>query len=322
MSFERAVRAEPAVLPDDVDHPRRVDLGRRKRRRPEISGHGVVGHVVDRRRARPVETTVLGSEDSDLVSGRVRDDHVPVRLHNGLTAEAGGETARLNRLAPCEAAVGRRVHEDLSPGAEVVPLLVAVAVMRALRPGIARDPVLVEEPADEGLDWVLPRQPTVRRSAHEDSRGRAERRETHPERERRDHPDVVQRVVSDRRIADPGPRPALVDGRAREHPCRPGPAGVRRRRPADVAGAAAVHEPPRLERGNDRVPVAEGVRLDLGAVLALGIGVRVGADRRRDHAPARCRRRGHEHRRRASRVPPSPPFRLDRIPRRTDRKGV
>ena len=62
MSFDVQPAAETAVLPDDVDPPRRVDLGRRKRRRAEIPGHRVFAHVVDRHGARPVEAAVLGGK--------------------------------------------------------------------------------------------------------------------------------------------------------------------------------------------------------------------------------------------------------------------
>ncbi len=253
---------------------------------------------------------VLAAKDSDLVSGRVRDDHMPAGLDDRLTAETGGQPAGGDGRAPRRAAVRRPVHVETVSSAGVVPLLVAVAVVGAQRPGVAGDPVLVEEPADEGLDRLLPRQPAVGRAAHEDSGGRAERREAHPERERRDHPDVVQGVVRHCRIADPRPRASLVDGRARQHAGRPGPARVRRRRPADVARPAAVHEAAGLKRRHDRVAVAEGVGLDLGAVLAGRVRVRVGADRRRDHAPARCRGRGHEHRRCARECRPHPHFAL------------
>ena len=262
----------------------------------------------DDREVLPRGAAVGRPDRADAGASLVRHDHVPVRLRHRLPAEARRKALRRDGRPPREAAVRRRAHEDAVPEPVVVPLRVAVAVVRALRPRVAGDPVLVVEVgrAERRGDRALPGEASVGRSAREDRARRTERGQAHPERERRDHPDVVHRVIGDRRVADPRPGPALVDRRPGQHAGRPGAARVRRRRPADVARAASRVEPSGLEGGDHGVAEAERVGLDLSPVLARLVRVRVGADRGRDHASAGCGRGRYERDRDAGEYRPGP----------------
>ena len=202
----------------------------------------------------------------------VRHDDGPVGLHHGLAAQAGFEPPGRGRRAPRETPVRRRAHEDLLAHPEVVPLRVAVPVVRALRPRVAGDPVLVEERArPRGCrDRRCPRQASVGRAAGQNRARRPERRRARPERERRDHPDVVHRVVRHGGIADPRPGPAGV-----AKTVVPGSMPVVQVRPAFVVVAQPMllEPPPALNRpvwnvATTVLPKPKRVGLDLSPVLA------------------------------------------------------
>src|SRR5438045_14757 len=80
---------------------------------------------------------------------------------------AQAERAGDRGSGPRQATVGGSVHLHHIAGPGVVVLDVAVAVVWAGRPGVARDPALVEERAGVvgGRDRVAPRQPAVCRAA-------------------------------------------------------------------------------------------------------------------------------------------------------------
>ena len=109
--------------------------------------------------------------------------------------------------APGDAAVGRRDHPHRVAGAVVVELDVAVAVVRARGPRVAGDPGLVPEAPRRlsGVDGIRPGQAAVGRAVDEQDVAAAAGVDPEAEGE----PDVVLRVVGDRRVADPRPRAAL-----------------------------------------------------------------------------------------------------------------
>ena len=194
----------------------------------------------------------------------------------------------LTRRPPGEPAVGRCAHRQQVAEPVVVPLRVAISVMRAGGPVVAGDPALVEGAAAHGCDrdGIGEGSAAVRRSAHQDRRAA----DGGVERERDHEPDVVHRVIGDGRVADARIRPALVDRGPGQRVLRPPGACIERRRRDDVA-RATVEEPPALEGGDDRIALAKGVRLDLRLVHARGVRVRVGADR-----AVRAARRGDSRR--------------------------
>src|SRR5207302_6158740 len=107
--------------------------------------------------------------DRVLRGAGVRDDHGAARLDHGLAAETGRVVRRVPAHPPVQAAVARGAHVDEPPGAVVVPLDVAVAVVGARRaPVVAGDPRLVEVGVGSGRgdgDRFLPRPATVGRAA-------------------------------------------------------------------------------------------------------------------------------------------------------------
>ena len=253
----RAAGAEAAVMPHDIHLPGAVDLGRGQRRVAKTARNSVGRLRRHGRRARPAVAAVLRAKDTDTGEVcRVRDDHGPVRLYDGHASQSSRKPTGCEGRAPRETAVRGRAHHQLVALAVVGPLRVAVPVEGARRPGVAGDPVLVVEAAraKRNRDRALPCETAVRRSAREDGARGSEKRRGRPEGERRDHPDVVLRVVGHRRVADPRPRPALVERRLREIARRPGSARVGRGRPGDVAGTA-VEGAAGLEGRDNRVSV-------------------------------------------------------------------
>ena len=182
------------------------------------------------------------------------------------------------------AAVGRRDHAHVVARAVVVELDVAVAVVRALRPRVARDPGLVPEASVRvaGVNRVRPGQAAVGRAVDEQDVTVSSSVDPEAERE----PDVVLRVERDRRVADPRPRAARVDGGSGQAAGRPRAAAVLRGRENEVARAAAAEPAAGLRQRDDRLPECERVGLELRLVLvtASSVRVRVVADRSRDHA--------------------------------------
>src|SRR4029077_20881340 len=163
---------------------------------------------------------------------------------------------------PGAAAVHRDLRHDLIRE-HVAVAQVAGAEVRALRPVVAGDPLLVLPEARaraDGLDRPAPAA-AVARAVDRD--GRAGAREDERDRE----PDAVAAVEGDRRVA-------RARGQAAEEAARPRPARVTRHREADVA-RAAVEDAPDLEDGDDLLAEGGGIGLDLRLVLALRVGVRV-----------------------------------------------
>src|SRR4029453_11581408 len=80
----------------------------------------------------------------------------------------------------------------------------------------------------------------------------------------------------DRGVAGPVVRPARGPGEAGQEAAGPGGAPVGGGGKAD-GGATAVEDPPALEGAHDRRAEGEGGGFDLGAMLAGGVGERVGA---------------------------------------------
>src|SRR5581483_660312 len=166
-----AAAPEAAVVPGDEDPAPLVDLGRGQRLRPDVAGDAVVALRGGGLRGGPGRAAVRRGEEPDAaVVGRVGHDDRAVRPYERLAAETAGGIRRRLPHAPGEAAVGRGVH--LKPVAEtvVVPLDIAVAVVRAARGGVADDPALVGE-AGRGhdRDRVLPRQAAVGRAVDDDA---------------------------------------------------------------------------------------------------------------------------------------------------------
>ena len=284
----RTTRAELAVLPDDVHPAGPVDFGRGQR----MDAHAAVDEMLRLARNEdtrlPADAAVRRPERLDrAVVRRIRHNDGAVRLDDRLAAEPGRRRRGLGR-APRQAAVGRGGHHHLVPGTVVVPLRVAVAVVGARRPRVTGDPRLVPEAPRRlgGSDRVRPGQAAVGRAVDEQPEAGPARVDPEAEGE----PDVVLRVVGDRRIADPGPGAALVDRRAGQAARDPRAPAVRRRREHVVAGAAPGEVPAGLRRGDDRLPEREGVRLDLRLVRRADVRVRVVADRERNDARSRDRR--------------------------------
>src|SRR5204863_2190306 len=146
---------------------------------------------------------------------------------------------------------------------------VAAAAEAALRPVVARDPLLVVPLARIGGSFD--------RAAPADPVGGAVDEDPQPEvaatslrlGKRRGEPDPVAGVVGDDRVAD------RVDARLlRQEPGAPRRAGVPRGREADP-GRAAAEVPSALEDGDDRRPEGGARGLDLGLVLRGLVGERV-----------------------------------------------
>src|SRR5438046_1857586 len=84
----RAVAAEAAVLPDDVDLAVRVDLGRGQRRGAQVARDGVLADAGDQDRSLPRGAAVDRAERADARATLVGDDHVAVRLDDRLSTQA------------------------------------------------------------------------------------------------------------------------------------------------------------------------------------------------------------------------------------------
>ena len=99
------------------------------------------------------------------------------------------------------------------------------------------------------------------------------------DRQRRDEPDAVRRVVGDDRVAGPGVQAGWLarDREPREQAVRPRPTVVLRDRIADIR-CGAVEPAADLEGRYCRAPEREAVGLDLGFVLGLRVGVRVAGE--------------------------------------------
>src|SRR5207245_1185343 len=140
--------------------------------------------------------------------------------------------------APGQTAIGRGAHLHPVSVRVVVPLRVAMAVVRACRGVVARDPGLVEVAASGDGDRRLPVDAASRRPADED-RSTGDRGRT-PESKRDREPGVVSDVVRDGRVADPRIRPALVDGGPRKEATGPRGSGITGACEANVRGASVV----------------------------------------------------------------------------------
>ena len=218
----RAARPEPAVLPGDVDPAVPGDLRRREREGPHVAGDIVLAYAGDERAPTPGSASV-GRADRVLRSAVCgeRNDDVAVRLHDRLAAEPGG-TARIADRPPGDPAVGRRDHLHGVALAVVVELDVAVAVVRARGPRVAGDPGLVPEGPRRlsGIDRVRPGQAAVARAVDEQDVPAP----AGVDPEAQSQPDVVLRVIRDRRVADPRPRAAFPDRGSGQAAGRPRPA--------------------------------------------------------------------------------------------------
>ena len=178
--------------------------------------------------------------------------------------------------APRDAAVGRRDHAHVVAGAGVVPLAVAVAVVRALRPRVARDPGLVPEGSRRECRRDRVRQvrpPSVERLTSRMGRCR-------PRRSRgRDQPDVVLRVVGHRRVADPRPRAAGV-GRSSSRAARRSSTSGRRSARSPRRGCSSRRRRTSGRSGSATIVLPEGERvgLELRPVLVLASGFVYGSE--------------------------------------------
>src|SRR6266545_6597661 len=146
------------------------------------------------------------------------------------------------------------------------------------RPIVAGDPLVVL--ASRGQYHGCAPIQAVRRTTHGDGRcgeagpGRCRARQGGNE------PLTVGGIVSDGWIGSSpeGPRRAREYGQAGQESVRPCAATVRGCREADPRGATTGEEPAGLEGRHNAAAEGEVIRLDLGLMLAGGIGERVAAD--------------------------------------------
>src|SRR5919108_130504 len=279
----RALVAETAVAPGDVDHAAGVDVGRRQRRRAD-AGYVLGVHARDAHHGAERAAAVGRAHRLDLARGGVGevvsaggkvedDDERAVRPDDGLGAVHEpelGPRRRDRRSGPGEAAVGRAARPDLGrPRVEVRE--VAASAERAREPVVADEPLLVVV-----LGRIAGRDD--RRAPREAVPGAADER-AHAELrlgDGRDQPDSVQRVVGDDGVARGGRVAVRLRRRRqrRQEPAAPVGAPVPRGREADPRRAAVDH-PAGLEGGHDRRADRVAVGLDLRLVLALRVGERV-----------------------------------------------
>ena len=213
-----AALGEAAVAPDRVDAPVGAHLRARERSAAQVARHGVVADMGHDHLVAPARAAVGRAEGDDRLLEGVGggDDDVAVRLDDRLAAQAVHALRRHDRRAPCEPAIARRAHQDAVAVAEVVPLVVAVAVVRAGAGVVARDPVLVEVLRRSGVrhrDRPAPGEAAVRGAVDHD---RGAQRAWVCQAERGDHPDVVLGVERDDRVgrAVEVGRPDWAQGRA------------------------------------------------------------------------------------------------------------
>ena len=264
-----AAEPERAVGPGDVGAAVRADGRGRQRRCAQAEVRSVVGRR-DPELRRPGRAAVVGAERGDLALVVVGDHDATARQHEWLHAGreratdrlAPGEARRARQARPGAAAVARGLRDHLLAD-RVAVAEVAVAVVGALRPVVAGDPLLVLSELRAGRDGGHRRAPVMRVGRAVDRDLRADAAEDERDRE----PGLVPPVVRDRRVARSRPQP-------RQEAAPPGAAAVVRDRVADVA-RAAVEDPPDLEDRDDRLAEGGRVGLDLGLVLALAVLVRV-----------------------------------------------
>ncbi len=140
----RTSAAEPAIRPRHVDNAAAVHCCRRQTRAAQAASLTTARCVGDAHGSIPARATI-GRDvraHAAVKVGITHDDRT-IGQHQRLAAD----TAILGRAplgwTPSGAAVARRAHVQQITLAGAVPLGVAVAVERAIRPVVACDPVLI-----------------------------------------------------------------------------------------------------------------------------------------------------------------------------------
>ena len=278
----RAAEPERAVGPGDIRAAVRADRRGRQRRRPQAVVRAVA-RGRDPELGRPGRAAVVREQRRHLPLVVVRDHHAPARQHERLHARREGtadrvparESRRGRQPRPRPAAVRRGLHHDLL-AERVAVAEVAVAEVRALRPVVAGDPLLVLTDLRAGGGSGHRCAPVLRVGRAVDGELRAAGAEDERDRE----PDAVLAVVGDRRVA----RPRRQTG---EVATPPGAPAVARDGVADRV-RAAVEEPPDLEERDDRLAEGGRVGLDLRLVRAAAVLERVARGLARHHLAVGC----------------------------------
>ncbi len=158
-------------------------------------------------------------------------------------------------------------------------------VERAAGCVVAHNPVLVRTTRLRHKIWIAPVDP-IRRPAHRDRRAVADR-------QRRDEPHPMQRVISYRRIARRLVSPvALKDRDPRQKSIRPVRAAVRSSSEADI-GASSSEDARHLERRYRGRSPGKRAWFHLGSVLAGSIGECIFTQL--NQIDLRCRKRHQRH---------------------------
>ena len=174
----------------------------------------------------PTRAAIRRTEHIDATAFK-RHNYRAIRLYLRFAAQSARVVGRSQSGSPSQSSVARSAQQNIAAAIRLIPLRVAISIVRTRRRVVAHTPVLVVKMCLIDVDRISPRQ-SIRRPAHRHIANVLRTAAQPDQRQRRNQPLPVLRVVSHRRIGRRPVRPALVvHCESRQISMRPTDAAVR-----------------------------------------------------------------------------------------------